>query len=400
MAISFIKLATSEFKMNGKLKDFAIFAAILTVFFSFVYRNYFGLGGLINGDLGPFYYRSGDSIDAFFSSWINNNLGYFGSSIESGFFNGLLLLIVGNDSILAQKIYFLSLMPLASITMFIFLTYYIGSRFGRFLMSFVYGVNPLTIGLFFGGSPMLVPYALLPLMLMFLLNFFEKKRGQVRNILVFTLILAFSSSYNVQTPVFVLPFIIVILLVNLAMKKSLKPVIKTISMLLVSSGLFLLLTIPSTSIYAASVFDYYFGSVPGSINYYGVAPKQAENLIEGVRNDFTYHTFDFLNLCIFLTAIPAFFTLFVKNKFRLKYILSLLLLLSAVVLFWTLGLKDSTLWLYEEIPLLFAINTIKLKMIMTQAYILIIAFLIDEAQEKGIIGLTYRRITATKELPS
>jgi hypothetical protein len=74
----------------------------------------------------------------------------------------------------------------------------------------------------------------------------------------------------------------------------------------------------------------------------------------------------------------------------LRYILSLLLLLSVGIIFWQFGLTGQSLWLYETFPPLFALNTLKLKMIFTQAYVLIVAFLVDEARERRLIGLTGR----------
>lgn len=89
--------------MNQRLKDFLIFSFVIAGFFLFVYRNLLGLGALIYGDLSPFYPKATIFIDAYRSSWVNDNLGYPGSSIESAVFNAILQLILGDNPVLAQK---------------------------------------------------------------------------------------------------------------------------------------------------------------------------------------------------------------------------------------------------------------------------------------------------------
>ncbi len=362
---------------------------MLATFFLFAYRNYFSLGALSQGDLAPLYPGARYYFDAFFSTWNSNNLGFSGSATEGGFFNGLLLLILGDNSIVAQKIVFLLTMPLASISMFVFLSYNGLSRFGRSIVSFVYGVNPLTIGLFFGGGVgLLTYYSLFPLLLFLMLNFLEKRSGATRSIVAFAIILAFAASYDVQAPLFVLPFVTVFFIGRVALERNFRFMARTSLMLLGSFGLFLILILPTTATYFASLFSYYLGSTSGSISYYSAAQIPHATLIARIVADFSYQTYDFLNAIMYLTGIVTLFALFVRDPRRLRFILGLLLLLSVGVLFWQFGITGQSLWLYEIFSPLFAVNTLKLKMIFTQAYVLIVAFLIDEARERRFIELT------------
>jgi hypothetical protein len=377
--------------MGSRLRITAVFLALLAAYFLFVYRNYFGLGAISQGDLSPLYPRAGYYFDAFFSSWNSNNLGFSGSATEAGFFNALLLLITGDNSILAQKIVFLSDMPVACIAMFVFLSYHGASGFGRSIISFAYGVNPLSIGLFFGGGGgLLTYYSLFPLILLFLLNFLEKGTAAKRSMVAFAIVLAFSASFDVQSPLFLLPFVVILFVSNAALERNLRSLAKTSLMLLGSFGLFLILILPTAATYFSSFFSYYFGSKSGSVSYYSVAPIAHNVLIDRITTDFSFQTFDFLSVAMYLTGIVAAFALFVRNRHRLRYILSLLLLLSVGIIFWQFGLTGQSLWLYETFPPLFALNTLKLKMIFTQAYVLIVAFLVDEARERRLIGLTGR----------
>lgn len=379
--------------LGGRLREPAVFVALLAAFFLFAYRNYFSLGALNQGDLLPLFPRAEYYFDQFFSSWNNYNLGFSGSATEAGFFHALLLSILGNNSILAQKIVFLLTMPLASIAMFVFLSYHVASSFGRSIVSFVYGVNPLSIGLFFGGGVgLLTYYALFPFLLLFLLNFLEKRRGATRSIVAFAIVLAFSASFNVQAPLFFLPFVLVLFIGNRALERDLQSMARTTLMLVASFGLFLVLTLPTSATYFASLFAYFFGSTPGSISYYSPTPIPHDTLIDRISADFSFHTFDFLNAIMYLTGIVASFTLFVRNPRRLRFILSLLLLLSLGVLFWQFGIKGQSLWLYEIFPPLFALNTLKLKMIFIQAYVLIVAFLVDEARERKFFELPVKAV--------
>jgi chromate transport protein ChrA len=84
-----------------------------------------------------------------------------------------------------------------------------------------------------------------------------------------------------------------------------------------------------------------------------------------------------------MTAI----SLFVTNTRRLRYALTLSLLLIIGITFWELGINSLDLWLYNSIPLLFALSTLKLKMLFVQGFVLLGAFLLEEAR--------YRRFFST-----
>ncbi len=378
--------------MSNGLRKFAVFTALLAAFFVFVYRGYFFLGALNQGDLTPLSPRARYSFDAFFSSWNSDFLGFPGP-VEAGFFNGLLLLVLRNNTVLAQKIIFLSAIPLASIAMFIFLRHNPSSGVGTGIVSFIYGVNPLSIALFMGGGAgLLIYYSLFPFLLLFLSNFLEERRSAALSVVAFATALGFSASFNVQAPLFVLPFVVVLFIRNAAIKTNFRSRLRISLMLLASFALFSVLTLPTTTTLLASLFTFYSVSAPGTISNYYVAPISHGTLIDRVRADFAYGTFDFLNVIMYLTGIVAFFTLFVRNTRRLGLILSFLLLLSVGILFWQLGIMGSSLWMYEIFPPLFALNTIKLKMMFTQAFVLVVGLLVDEAQERHLFGLTGKRV--------
>jgi len=373
--------------MNQRLKDFLLFSFIITLFFTFVYGNLLGLGSLIYGDLAPFYPKTMEWLDTFLSSWSNDNLGYPGSSIESSVFNALLAFALGDNSVLAQKVFFLSVAPISCLAMFVFLNHYVTSRFARFFGGFVYGVNPVTIALFWGGSPgggLLVQYALFPLQLYFLLGLLNEQGNRKVNVLALSLLLALASAYNVQAPIWFLPFLIAFFLAHTIIRRSLKYLAKTTLSLFFVGVLFVLLTFTTEVIYVAGLISFFFGAEKGVVWFYTAQPIPRETLIERIAVDYQYHTFDHLNFFIFLTGLSAFLTLLIRRKS--KYLLSSLLVASMIVGFWQLGLMGKIWWLYDAIPFLYALNTIKMKMMLAQTFGMIVAFLLDGATTGGVHG--------------
>jgi hypothetical protein len=363
-------------------REFIIFSIILATFFVFAYRGYFGLGILNQGDLLPLYPDWGDYLNAFTSSWSNSNLGFAGASAtEAGFFNALILFAFGNNSLLAQKVIFLGTMPLACLSMFIFLSYHLTLGYEKSVISFIYGVNPVTIGLFFGGGAGLLTYfSVFPLLLLCLFNFLERRKDPSISVVAFGMILAFASAIDVQAPLFVFPFAIAFLISGLVTVRNHRQSLKMGASLLASFFIFSILTLPTTSNYFSSLFGYFYGSSQGTIVNYSAAPISHDILVSRIHDDFTSQTYDFLTGAIFLTSIMTAISLFISNARRLRYALTLSILLVIGIIFWEFGINGLDLWLYNSVPLLFALNTLKLKMLFVQGFVLLGAFLLEEAR--------------------
>jgi hypothetical protein len=367
-------------------RELAIFSTVLAAFFLFAYRGYFGLGILNQGDLLPLFPNGDFYLNAFIFSWSNSNLGFAGSATEAGFFNALLLFVFGDNSLLAQKVVFLATMPLACLSMFIFLGYHLTLGSEKSLVSFVYGVNPVTIGLFFGGGVgLLTYYSIFPFLLLFLFNFLEGHTDSSISIVAFGMILAFGSAFDVQAPLFVLPFVIAFLIGGLITARNHTKSLKMGASLFASFFIFSILTLPSTSHYFGTLFQYFNGSSRGAITNYSATSISHDVLVSRIRDDFTFQTFDFLTGAIYLTTLMATIAFVVGNKRRLRYVLTLLGLLVTGIAFWQLGINGSDLWLYDAIPLLFALSTLKLKILFVQGFILLGAFLLEEARDRDLL---------------
>ncbi|MBS7658904.1 MAG: hypothetical protein QW487_07565 [Candidatus Bathyarchaeia archaeon] len=150
-------------------KEFTIFLTILSLIFTFLYRNLSVRSMWAYSDLPAFNYVN--TVHNFLSSWNSQFLGYRyeGSSV---ILIVLIQFLVKND-IVAQKVYFLSILPLSAITMYIFTRNCFNSFLAKIFSSLLYAINPVTIGEFHNGSLWMMTYALFPLMLHFLFKIYE-----------------------------------------------------------------------------------------------------------------------------------------------------------------------------------------------------------------------------------
>ena len=148
-------------------------------------------------DLVPFPEHAGAAFNLFFSAWNSRILGVPQPEPPFTFIVGMMLRISGDNGPLVQKIYWFSLMPIAAITMYIFLGRLVKSQLARFVASFIYSVNRhITLNFIAGSTSTLTIYAFLPLILYFLINLLEKGRdgakpmARIRSMLLFSMALA------------------------------------------------------------------------------------------------------------------------------------------------------------------------------------------------------------------
>jgi hypothetical protein len=262
----------------------------------------------------------------------------------------------------------------------------------KFAISFVYGVNPVTIGLFYGGGVGLLTYfSVFPILLLFLVNFLEGHRDPSISVVGFAVVLAFAAAFDVQASLFVLPFAIAFLISALATVRNHRKALLKGASLLASFLIFSILTLPTTSSYFSSLFGYFFGSSRGTIVNYSAAPISQDTLVSRIHDDFAFQTYDFLSGAIYLTSILAMISLFVVSRRRLRYIVTFLGLLISGIVFWQLGINGSDLWLYDTMPLLFALSTLKLKMLFVQAFVLLGAFVVEEVRNRASFSTESRQ---------
>jgi len=154
-----------------KVRDFLILPSIICLIFVFLYRNLSIESMWSFSDLLAF--NRATFIDTFLSSWTFQFLGYHHEKPLQTF-QFLLQLLIEND-VIAQKIFFLSFLPIAFMAMYIFVRNCLKSFWSRLFSSFLFSLNPLTVGEFVNGSTWMISYAIFPLILYFLLRIFDAR---------------------------------------------------------------------------------------------------------------------------------------------------------------------------------------------------------------------------------
>jgi len=381
------------------LHDFliAIFTAGL---FLFAYRGFLQRGMLAFGDFPPFPEHASDALNTFFSSW--HPLGY-GSVTPMGLvllLQGALILLFGN-AVVAQKFFLLLPMPLAFITMYVFLNRFIGinPKFARFIASFVYAINPLTLGGFLGGAiGGLYDYAIFPLL--FLYSFYISKGHKIRDVIIFTLLLSLSISFGSFLVLFLLPFVMFLLTWAL-IRKKLKFFLVVTIYFVVSFFLSFVLTLPwtlpafqffaspiskagfapSTALIESYVNDVlYTYSYPGSLS-----PFISIVTLEWVSTQLGYSTSNVMMLLGLILPILAFSPLlFEPDNKKFKYVIGFSSLAMLVILFiWLTHLK-LTLGIFRAFPFLFAFRNPGFpSMLLSFAYSPLIAITIDAIRKRA-----------------
>jgi len=381
-------------KFGGKMKkedkiNYLLLAALLIASFAYAYRGIFGLGMLAFGDLIPFPFRASHAYEYFYSAWESGGTGTIRTAGVFVLFIGFLINIFGGDAILAQKIFYFSLLPAASIMMYVFLNHFIRSQFGKFAASLAYGVNNFTLDQFRAGAMgLLFIYALFPLLLLFLFGMLKRDgENKIRDMFIFTLLMALAASFNIQAILLFAPFIVISLFVNILVERNLKYTFTSIMMLLASIILSYLLILPSVS----------------NMELFAIlAPSKESTKIEIIEMQFEsvkywYKYFfpywyspltiviDSKVLSFVLTIIAFSSLLFVLNDVKKKLALSLSIIAILVIHFSFLTGEGLTLELFHRLPILFIFSfgtPQKIMYLLPLSFLVLVAITIDEIQNK------------------
>jgi hypothetical protein len=228
--------------------------------FALAFRDFFTSSMLAYGDLAPFPQSSGQALQAYFSAWQpisrGSSLPYSLVLLEEGLLVGL----TGGNSLLAQKIYYLIPIPLSFLSMHYFLNRMTTSKASRWIASFAYAVNPVTIGIFIGGAMgMLYVHAIAPPLIARFLNI-VRGRNLMKNSLLFVFLLVLGASFGSYIVLYLLPFL-VFSFGNLLYHRHVRFVAERTGVLVFCLTLFSLLILP-TALYQ---FPIYSRFLPGGV---------------------------------------------------------------------------------------------------------------------------------------
>jgi len=346
-----------------------MFIGILTLMFTYAYRGLFNSGMLSYGDLFAFPSQAVRWISDFTSAWSPLSLGVYESYSPGFFFHAILILLFGNNAILAQKFSFFSLLPVASLTMYIFLSRLISSQAGKFAVSLVYGINPLTIHEFWSGElGLLSAYAIFPLLLLFLFNLSEGRK-QIRNILLFTLFFALASSFNINAILLFTPVLLAFLI-----RKNLRRVFIVASLFLASLALVLLLQLP-----------YFLGEFTATGERLHPTAYMLEALTHELKDNFCSFTMiNILGYFGFPLPIFAFLALLlVHTEPQRRYVINFSVVTILINLFLWATHNGWTWGLFRTFPILFAYrHQAKLMYSLSLLYYTLTAITVDELQKR------------------
>ena len=334
------------------------------------------------GDLGPFYLHSTDAFVSYLSAWSPQNLGYEGSSIPGLFFSGLLTKALFDEGGLAQKVFWLSLLPVACLSAYRLLSVLVRDSRSRILGSFLYVVNPMSSELFLSGSAFLLVYSLLPLAI-YLFRAIINSPHRSRPLLLLSLTLGFVFSYNVQAPIILAPFLVVMIVrASLSRHHSFSMKRLAASLTVLGSTSFLLV-FPVYSAYFGGLLAYYQGS--SQLRYFA-SPVSIDSVVLGIRADFA-HEWNIQNLIVFSAVAVLQWALYLRfrKKGTQAAIIELLVVATAMLVYWGLGSIGILDGLFRTFPVMASLETVKITMMIVSAEALATPLLIDSMLGRPIV---------------
>lgn len=357
-----------------------LFISFNIALFAFAYRNLFGTGMLAYHDLAPFPEHATDAFKLAFSAWNPRTMGVPQPEPPLTFVTGILLWFSGDNGPLVQKIFWFSLMPIASITMYIFLGRFVKSQLARFVASLIYSINRhITLNFIAGSTSTLTIYAFQPLVLYFLVDLLEKGRvcakpmARIRSMFLFSIASALPLLIGSDKIVAIFwPMVAVFFFLYIPTKSvltSIKYILTTIGFLVVS---FILSMLQSMRIspWNLSIFfpkeGFLVGYVTSSINSligdvifcYNYPPANLVNLLrlaweEYVRG-FIYNGDPYSTLFGFFLPLLAFpCLLLARSRKSRRYAVGFSTVAIFTILFLWLTHLGITLDLFRLFPALF-----------------------------------------------
>jgi len=335
------------------------------------------------GDLGPWYQTPGEVYKSFSSTWTHMWLGRQDSLGPGDFMlQSSLITLFGGNAAMAQRIYWLSIMPLSAITMRIFLGRFTTSSWAKLIIPFAYAVNGITIIWFQTGAVAFFPaYVFIPLLMLYLIKILEEKERRWLNMLIFTLIYGLITNWLLYSLLYFLPFLVIFFLVEIAYRRNWKYSLKTSLLFVGSFGILFLLVAPIGIEKLLSIFGYY-ATPTGTFGYY--YPLPIEYWLNVVQRAYTWpETVNMITNLTYFLGFSALGTLFIRNRTRLKYYLSLLLVATLIILFaWMVNMGLIINW-FADFPVLITFqHPGKLAMMASWSFFLMMAILVNEREER------------------
>lgn len=319
--------------------------------------------------------------------------------------------IFGGSFIWAQRIYHFLPIPLSFVTIYFFVSKFTKSRLAAFVTAIIYSGNHFMVGEFAGGfeGNLYIP-AFFPLLIYFLYRLYLKslqKISLVKDLLVYSLLLAFSYVLSDHVLILLVPFWLIFILLPIfsRVEKPLKLVLNNLGVLAISFFVALSLsayhaysyfkiaapflsrqTIPQDLLpfFITNIWDTYWRMTFGNVIRLG--GSYFTNFYNG---DDLWSRYGFV---IPVTAFSWF--LFKENrigkKFKLGLLFSCLAILDAIFIYLTS--RGVTLPLFTAVPLLFRFrNPSRLSLFLAFLYSPLIALTLDAYVTKLVSFLKQKK---------
>ena len=191
--------------------SYTVALIVISFFLSFLaFRGFLNNINLDFADLGSFPKYPQFSLNLYYYDWINQGVGFNGSSLPYSFIIYIYSSIFKNPGI-SEKVWFFSLIAIGILSMYA-LSKFISknNRFITMIFPIVYIFNPVVSGLIFEGSinDTLTAYVFFPLLIYTLLKAYENTNiYNYRYILAFSLIYVYVYFWNPQISMWILPIL-------------------------------------------------------------------------------------------------------------------------------------------------------------------------------------------------
>ncbi|HWQ96114.1 MAG TPA: hypothetical protein VN368_01955, partial [Candidatus Methylomirabilis sp.] len=372
--------------MNLKERfPFLFFVILIIGIFGYSYRELFHWEMIATADLVPWFPTASEAYQSFYSTWSSRYFGGTSPLAPSEFIVQASLIALTGNAAMAQRIFYLSLLPLSAITMYLFLKYYTKYNAARIIISIAYALNGITIAWFLaGGYPYLVTHITFPLLMLYLIKSLEEKEKRAFNILVFTGILGFISSFYMYMYMLVWfgPFLIIFFIFEILSRRDSRYTFKTILLFLCSFGILALLLSPII-VNQLIMLSNYFTEPTKTFGLHVGYPSGY--LSQSIKDNFSseYTVIMFNNFSPFLW-IFTFFSMFIKDKRR--HYLGALLIATLIFLFSRMIMLGQIYDWFDNFPILFTLRSpSRLAFMIAWAFFLMMAILVDTWEKWALI---------------
>ena len=360
-------------------RELWIMTTILVVIFGWVYRDLAVGPQLMVSDLAPWYSTGGETWEYFTNAWSQTNLGWANPLIFGNAVVQSVLTSVTGDPATAQRLYFLSLLPISIISMFLLLRYITTSPFVRIAVALAYGINGMTITWFVvGGHPFLSVLASFPLLILFFLKFLREPDHKLRNLLVFTAIASFETGLMPYFPARVFPILFATWLLESIQRKSRRFALTTFVWLIGAGIVYFILTSPLNVRQMMIVWDAISGASNGTIGL--SSPRDiASTANELVTNYNSSYALQMIRNSFILVVTLAIAGVFITNRSRRYWYYGMVLLAFIVIVVMESIALGASKVVFEQLPFLLPFkDPDKLQAMLLQPVFIAVALLMDD----------------------